>query len=79
MKLRVIRVDGRVETINLVGPVEIHHGEKMDHVHSADGLDYYFLLDGTYDGWGAAASTGMTMEDAVESIERIERERKIEP
>lgn len=76
MKMHVVGYEGRHEVINVVGPVEIHHGEKMDHLHSADGMDHYFLHDGTYDGWGKSA-VGMTAEEAVADIERIEREREI--
>lgn len=78
MKVRVQRRDGRIETIQVVGPVEVHHGEKLDHFHAADGMDHYFTNEGFYDGWGQAAPPGMTPEDAGPMIERIERERKIE-
>lgn len=88
MKLRVVRRDGSIETISAVGPAEIHHGEGMDHLHSADGMDHYFLHDGTYDGWGMDVSGQGIAVDPEEPIsggvvgdiiERIERERKIEP
>ena len=78
MKMRVLRRDGFIETISVVGPVEVHHGDGMDHLHSGDGMDHYFLHDGTYDGWGIAAPQGMTMETMTETIERVERDRKIE-
>ena len=77
MNLRVERRDGRIETITVVGPAEIHHGEGLNHQHSAEGLDHYFTPDGHYDGWGRAA-LGMTPEEVVESIDRIEGERRIE-
>ncbi len=78
MNIRVMRRDGLYEIIAVVGPVEIHHGTGMDHLHSADGMDYYFLHDGTYDGWGKSAPAGMTMDEAAQDIERIERERHID-
>ena len=92
MKLKLQRRDGQHETISIVGPVEVHHGEKMDHLHSADGMDHYFWSDdGTYDGWGMGAPTGDAAIEVAEGqdvldhpavrsiIERVERERKIEP
>lgn len=79
MNLRVVRRDLSVETISVVGPAEVHHGDGMDRLHSADGMDYFFLQDGTYDGWGQAAASGMTMNEMMGTIERVERERRIEP
>ena len=86
MKMRVMRRDGKVETISVVGPAEVHHGDGMDHLHSADGMEHWFLHDGTYDGWSAAASAGTVVDQldplggvVGELIDRVERERKIEP
>ena len=86
MKMRVMRRDGSVETISVVGPAEVHHGEGMDYLHSANGLEHWFLHDGTYDGWSTAAPAGLLVDErhplggvVGELIDRIERERKIEP
>ena len=78
MKLRVQRGDGSIETISLVGPAEIHHSKGTNLIRSASGMDHYFLPDGSYDGWGMALPS-VSVEDAGEIIDRVNRERKIEP
>lgn len=88
MKLRVQRVDGSIETISIVGPVEIDEGRTMAHIHSAEGLDHYFNFDGSYDGWGMgfAPGQGPAVPDTAnpfggeiqEIINRVEKDREIE-
>jgi hypothetical protein len=85
MKLRVQRGDGSIETISIVGPVEIDEGRTMAHIHSAEGLDHYFTFDGHYDGWGMACNIPIPegpapMEGEVKDlIDRVEKDREIEP
>ena len=84
MKIRVQRRDGRIETISVVGPAKIHHGDGLDHLHSADSLDHYFTPEGYYDGWGKAVAgepvLGTPEGDAIlDDIDRISREHSTRP
>ncbi len=47
MKLKVIFIDGSVETLDLTHPVVSSRCQ----IISGDGTVHFFLEDGTYDGW----------------------------
>lgn len=74
MIISVTRRDGSSELLTLHGPLAIRGHMLTD----ADGMDYFFNDDGTYDGWGRGVA-GMTQEEAVRTIEIIEANRHIDP
>jgi len=90
MKIQVVRVDGGIEIINLVGTVTAHEpGQELEYprnqspIHvDATGMDYFFREDGKYDGWGMAVSIpleGMPDDPPSEVtgfIEAIEKDRE---
>ena len=52
MKILVVSaVDGRHELITLTEPVTIVRGDKFNRLICATGMEHWFDLDGTYDGW----------------------------
>lgn len=79
MKIRVQRRDGRIETITLVPPVsEIRDGSNLSSFKCGEGVEHFFTPEGHYDGWGRFTE-GIPMNEAEEIIERIERDRTIDP
>lgn len=76
MKIQVIRCDGQIETLTLVGPLAVTESAIMPHLQDATGMDHYFNPDGTYDGWGRS-SCGMSAEDAKRLIETTELCREV--
>lgn len=78
MKLRVQRRDKQIEVLTFVCPVEAYEGKvTLSHLHSADGTDYYFTLDGYYDGWAREIPEGVTKTEALEMIKQMEKDRQI--
>jgi hypothetical protein len=77
MKIRVQHRNGVMETISIVDPCQIHEGDSLSHLTSAEGMDHYFTSDGYYDGWGMGTSVE-TMEEAAQAIEQIEGDREID-
>jgi hypothetical protein len=75
MKLAVTRYDGDTEIIVLTEPVTVTESQYQPHIHSADGMDYYFRRDGFYDGWGRGCC-GWTGEQAKTLLRSIEEQRK---
>lgn len=58
MKIQVLRRDGNPALLDLDGPLVPHEASAtMSHLTDANGVDHYFNLDGTYDGWGTALAT----------------------
>lgn len=76
MKIKVVRADGRIETITLAGTLAIQEGGQ-NCLHADSGQDHFFLQDGTYDGWGMALAGGVDLEQAGELIEHISASRDI--
>lgn len=83
MKIQVFRVDGSIETINLVGTViasepgselEFPHNQSPLHVE-ATGMDYFFREDGRYDGWGMDVS-GAGLEVSTNNNDPMEHVRE---
>ena|SRR3990167_8131740 len=56
MKIQVMREAGERETIDILEPVTVVASERfsLNHLHSGNGIDYYFTPDGFYDGMGMA-------------------------
>lgn len=80
MKVQVVRVDGSVEAIELVGRIivkEPEGGLGMISLEST-GADHYFTKDGQYDGWGLAVS-GLDESEATSVADAIERNRQVFP
>ena len=81
MKIAVVGCDGDTEIITLNGPVEIHEGDVMGYLHSAEGYDHYFYTGkerlGRYDGWGLGApDQGWTQEQAMTYLRATQSERE---
>ena len=89
MKIQVVRIDGGIETINLVGTViACEPGQELPFPRNqsplkvkATGMDYFFREDGRYDGWGMAvnipaADDNDPMKDARALIEAVEADRE---
>jgi hypothetical protein len=79
MKLRVQLVNGQLETLSLVPPLEIIEGTAMWRIMCGDGTDHYFHSDtGYYDGWGRALCGNSDADAAAEVINKFEQSREIE-
>ena len=54
MKIKVVGRHGEPGVVELIGPVDVHEGCTMGHLHDkTTGTDYYFNNgDGTFDGTG---------------------------
>lgn len=52
MKVQVIHRGGEVETITLTEPLTIFRSEYGNRLQTSTGMDHFFNVDGTYDGWG---------------------------
>lgn len=85
MKIKVVRADGSIETINLVGSItareprndlEFPRNQSPLCVH-ATGTDYFFREDGIYDGWGMSCIA--SEEEGLYLAEAVEKDREIEP
>lgn len=77
MKLQVVHPDGHVETLNIIPPIICEGNNQFQNcLHAADGMDYYFTLDGSYDGWGCGCPPGATAEDAQRLIRTIQATRE---
>jgi hypothetical protein len=95
MKIQVVRCDGSIEVINLVGTMTAHEpGTELEYPRnqsplsvSATGMDYFFREDGRYDGWGMGVSIPIPEDhhsselppEAREFIQAIENDREILP
>lgn len=78
MKIKVQRKDGSIETLDINGAIEMHAGTHQNRISSGT-MDYFFNLDGTYDGWGRdVSSLNMHIDDAGVLISQIEDNRQIE-
>jgi hypothetical protein len=61
MKIQVVRIDGSVEILNLVGTIEASEpGTDLEYPRNQSplyvksiGMRYFFREDGRYDGWEA--------------------------
>lgn len=62
MKIRVEHADGKAEVMSLIEPVLLVEGKYMNRLTDGSGVDYFFLHDGTYDGWGSG-TCGLTSTD----------------
>jgi hypothetical protein len=92
MKIQVLRVDGNVEVINLVGTVTAHepggdlpYPRNQSPIHVEEtGADYFFREDGRYDGWGMSVNVpakdgeGLGLpQEAKDFISAVEADREI--
>jgi hypothetical protein len=84
MKIQVVRVDGNIETINLVGKIvayepssdlEFPRNQSPLSVE-ATGMDYFFREDGRYDGWGMGCD--LPKQEAESLVQAIQADREIE-
>lgn len=83
MKIQVVRVDGRIETLDLVGQIQAsepaQNGLGSLRVEAA-GVDHFFhAKDGAYDGWGMEVHKlpFLTNADVTNLIEEIDKAREI--
>jgi len=82
MKIQVVRCDGRIETLQLVGTVQA--GEPSPNGQGslaveATGMTHFFRAeDGAYDGWGMDVSeANLPQGDVIAFIEAVDRDREI--
>lgn len=84
MKIQVIHRDGLQEVITLTEPLTITRSEYGNRLTTSTGMDHFFNLDGTYDGWGMACNFAVpdTHEgnelppDAKAFVQAIEQDRE---
>ncbi|HKS27842.1 MAG TPA: hypothetical protein VJS44_08485 [Pyrinomonadaceae bacterium] len=79
MKLRVQHENGDIEVIEIVEPTGLHYneGSGLWVLHCTNGREYFFTLDGYYDGYGQELP-GIPEEDATNQLEVIQASRHIE-
>jgi hypothetical protein len=81
MKIQVVRVDGRIEILTLVGPVISHEGivGGLSSLETITGTTHFFRQhDGAYDGWSMnCGSAFKTKEEVLKFIDAVERDREI--
>jgi hypothetical protein len=84
MKIQVMRTDGQVETLNLIGRVQVIESAPGGQGHlliESTGTSHFFRAeDGAYDGWGMDVSDedgALSEKDAAEFIKAVEKDRKI--
>ena len=77
MKLKVVRCDGRHETLKIGAPVTIQDGKGLSGLTSGEGITHYFTQEGLYDGWGMSA-TNLDSKQAKQLIAQVESQREIE-
>ena len=77
MKIQVVRIDGSIEVLNLVGTIEANEpGTELEYPRNqsplyvkATGMRYFFREDGRYDGWEAECATPIAEgEDPMAAI-----------
>ena len=79
MKIRVQQEGGAIEVLELIEPISVHEGKRLNRLSSAEGLDHYFTLEGFYDGWGTGDVRLLNQENVEGSIEAIQDLRVVEP
>jgi hypothetical protein len=72
MQLKVVRLDGLLERINIQTPAVIKEGK----IEGSNGVEYFFTKDGTYDGWGKPVND-ISEDAAISEINTIENNRSI--
>jgi hypothetical protein len=84
MKIQVMRCDGQIETLNLVGRVHAFEASPGGQGHlliESTGTSYFFRAeDGAYDGWGMEmheAGEQLDEADVAKFIEAVEKDREI--
>ena len=73
MKIQVVRIDGSIEVLNLVGTIEANEpGTELEYPRNqsplyvkATGMRYFFREDGRYDGWEAERAIPLTFSDII--------------
>lgn len=71
MNIKVVREDGRIETLILKSSVTtVTHGPVLNRLSNAFEIEHFFTKDGYYDGWGtpvecSAVSCSCIVNDGV--------------
>ena len=77
MKIQVVGVGGRRELITLTEPLTLVPGELLNRIVTGTGMEHWFKLDGTYDGWGInVVEANLNPEQARAYIAAIEQGRE---
>ena len=74
--IKVIRRDGRIETILLKGTWEVVDGSIMPRLRSGC-FEHFFTRQGFYDGWGGCVA-GLSPEGAEATLRAMEEQRQID-
>jgi hypothetical protein len=82
MKIQVVRSDGRLEVLNLIGTIRVTEpapGGLASLLLESTGTIHFFCgEDGTYEGWGMEVSDlGFTPSDAAAFANEVEKHRTI--
>lgn len=64
MKICVRSRSNKETVLDLEGTWTVVRGTTMDRLRNAEGFEYFFFRDGTYDGWGKPCPGCTTMEEA---------------
>ena len=68
MRIKVVRQDGRIETLSVSGTLVATGGEHQYELRDRD-LSHFFTLDGHYDGWGGSCECSEDQaNDILESM-----------
>jgi hypothetical protein len=84
MKIQVTKRDGSQEVLTLTEPLTIFRSEHGNRLQTSTGMDHFFNLDGTYDGWGMPVKIAVPEshegtclpQEAKEFIQQIENGRE---
>lgn len=84
MKIQVVREDGNIETIHLIGTIKINEnnddGQATLTIESTGTSHFFRAVDGAYDGWGmevAEVDGGLDRESAARFIQAVEHSRQV--
>lgn len=84
MKIQVVRIDGQIETLNLIGTIRTEepapNGQSSLLIESTGTTHFFRAEDGAYDGWGmevAETDGGLNEEDMLKFINAVEKDREI--
>jgi hypothetical protein len=62
VKMKVIRENGEIVTLDLDYPAFIGAGDVLNKMFCADLTEHFFTKDGYYDGWGKAMRPPISMQ-----------------
>lgn len=63
MKIQVVYPNGQHATLEVQLPLRVSLGPELNAIVGADGVEHFFTVDGTYDGWARSINvqSGVTL------------------